>query len=197
MFWFEPPSQLVNWEYHAEKVLDDEHIQFIENYVLDNESQIQRAEILTQAGAPVTEYRRCDIFFFSDYEHTSPLYRKVYDAISEINSHHFRFALSYAEPFQYSMYKAEDLGFYDLHCDSYLRNTSGFIRKISFTILLNDPSEFEGGELLFHTEREPRKATMQKGDMILFPSFIPHSVTPVTKGVRKTLVGWICGPNFS
>ncbi len=78
-----------------------------------------------------------------------------------------------------------------------LRNTSGFTRKISFSILLNDPSEFEGGKLLFHISKDPVEAQLEKkGDMVLFPSFIPHSVTPVTKGVRKALVGWICGPNL-
>jgi PKHD-type hydroxylase len=198
MFWFEPPSQMINWEYCAKNVLNDEYIEFIEAYVKANESQLAKAEVRTGTDVPYDDnYRRSDILFFADFQSASPLYKKIYDVVTQVNTQHFRYALSYTEPFQYSVYKEEDLGFYDIHCDSYLRNTSGFIRKISFTILLNDPSEFEGGELLFHTERVPVKATMNKGDMMLFPSFIPHSVTPVTKGVRKTLVGWICGPNFS
>ena len=60
----------------------------------------------------------------------------------------------------------------------------------------NDPEDFEGGDLLLHTTNKPFKAEMKKGDMFLFPSFVPHSVTPVTKGVRRSLVGWVCGPNF-
>ena len=32
-----------------------------------------------------------------------------------------------------------------------------------------------------------------RGAMALFPSFLPHRVTPVTRGVRYSLVGWVCG----
>ena len=33
----------------------------------------------------------------------------------------------------------------------------------------------------------------EKGTMILFPSFVHHQVTPVIKGIRKSLVGWCNG----
>ena len=197
MFWFEPPSQLVSWDYKAENVLDDTHIEFIEEYVKANSSQLVKAEVRTGTDIPYDDdYRRSDVFFFTDFQSTSPLYKKIYDIVTEINTHHFKYSICYVEPFQYSVYKEEVAGFYDVHCDSHLRNTSGFIRKISFSILLNDPSEFEGGKLLLNTARVPIELQMNKGDMVLFPSFTPHSVTPVTKGVRKALVGWICGPNL-
>lgn len=198
MFWFEPPSQLISWEYTAKDVFDNTHIEFIENYVNERRSQLRKAEVQTGTDIPYDDnYRRSDIFFFTDFQSSSLLYEKIYSVVAEINTHHFKYSISYVEPLQYSVYKEEVAGFYNIHCDSHLRNTSGFIRKISFSILLNDPSEFEGGKLLFHTEKEPIEAKLEKkGDMVLFPSFIPHSVTPVTKGVRKALVGWICGPNL-
>ena len=34
----------------------------------------------------------------------------------------------------------------------------------------------------------------EKGRVLIFPSFLPHKVTPVTKGVRKSLVTWMEGP---
>ena len=198
MFWFEPPNQLINWEFNAPGALDDSYIEWIENYVKENSSQLVKAEVQTGTATPYDDdLRRSDVFFFNDLQSAMPLYKTIYDIVTEINMIHFRYSICYAEPFQYSVYKEEVAGFYDTHCDSPLRNTGGFIRKISFSILLNDPSEFEGGKLLLHTAKEPIETKLEKkGDMVLFPSYIPHSVTPVKKGVRRSLVGWICGPNF-
>lgn len=43
-----------------------------------------------------------------------------------------------------------------------------------------------------HIQVAPR----DKGTVIIFPSYILHRVTPVTKGVRKSLAVWISGPRF-
>ena len=36
-----------------------------------------------------------------------------------------------------------------------------------------------------------------KGSIVVFPAHIYHRVTPVTKGVRKSLVVWNCGYPFA
>ena len=66
-------------------------------------------------------------------------------------------------------------------------------RKLSMTIVLN--SEFEGGdfELRDLDEKIPR---LNKGSVIVFPSFIHHRVAPVTRGIRYSLVTWFVGPPF-
>ena len=197
MLWFEPPNELLSWEYIAPKVLDDANIEFLEGFVADNPSHLVKAEVRTGNDNPVdADYRRSDIMFLQDIAYFQSIYDQVLKAALTINSTYFKYSLNYSELFQYSVYKEDDQGYYDIHCDSHLRNTSGSTRKLSFSILLTDPSEFEGGDLLLHTNRDPFKVELDKGDIVLFPSFIPHSVTPVTKGVRRTLVGWICGPNF-
>jgi predicted 2-oxoglutarate/Fe(II)-dependent dioxygenase YbiX len=43
---------------------------------------------------------------------------------------------------------------------------------------------------------EPTKITKQKGLVAAFPSYVLHRVTPVTRGVRKTIVVWLTGPRF-
>jgi PKHD-type hydroxylase len=196
MIWFEPPNQIISWDYTIPNALTDSDIKMIENYAGAYPDQFEKAEVRTENSPVDLDYRRTDVMFLHDMEVFSELYNKVFDTVLSVNTTHFRYSLNYAEVLQYSVYKGSDLGYYDIHCDTQLRNTSGFNRKISFSILLNDPSEFEGGDLLFHASREPYCAEMKKGDMVLFPSFLPHSVSPVTKGVRKTLVGWICGPNL-
>ena len=199
MIWFEPPSQLVGWEFNAPGVLDSKMIDFLNEHATNNPLSLQPAEVNNDAKADKNieqSYRRSEIMFLTDMEHFSNLYNIIIGAVLEVNNTHFKYALNHIEPLQYSVYRSENMGCYDVHTDSYLRNTSGFNRKVSFSILLDDPADFEGGDLLLHTASEPIKADMKKGDMFLFPSFIPHSVTPVTHGVRRSLVGWVYGPNF-
>lgn len=94
---------------------------------------------------------------------------------------------------------------YDWHTDGKPGEGSTKCRKISTSILLNDPSEYEGGELLFRSYVPPydnvpkiihTKEIMQQGTVITFPSFVMHKVTPVTKGIRYSLVIWHRGDNF-
>ena len=64
------------------------------------------------------------------------------------------------------------------------------------TIQLSDSNDYKGGDLQFiHTE-EHKSKIRQKGDIIIFPSYVWHRVTPITEGKRHALVGWIHGPAF-
>ena len=69
-------------------------------------------------------------------------------------------------------------------------------RKLSLTILLNDPSEFKGGEFQLQTKNEPSTISLTKGEVVFFPSFLLHRVTTLTEGIRKSLVVWVTGPKF-
>ena len=200
MIWFEPPSQMIGWGYTAPTVLDDTMIDFVTSYADEHDSLFQSGEIWDKGNEPGNSiekgYRRSNIMFLTDMDYFRNLYNHIIETVLNVNNTHFKYALNYLEPLQYSVYESANLGYYDIHTDSYLRNTSGFIRKVSFSILLDDPADFEGGDFLVHATQEPVKIEIQKGDIFLFPSFVPHSVTPVTKGVRRALVGWVCGPNF-
>ena len=70
-------------------------------------------------------------------------------------------------------------------------------RKLSVSIQLTDPEEYEGGELNFFINKDVIEAPKTKGTVIIFPSFFMHKVKMVTKGVRKSLVIWIHGPVFN
>ena len=78
-------------------------------------------------------------------------------------------------------------------------NLLGTVRKISLSAVLND--DYEGGELLFRTlhensEIKETSITPNKGDLVIFPSYIDHKVAPVTKGIRYSVVAWYGGPPF-
>lgn len=98
------------------------------------------------------------------------------------------------EKTQIGRYKSTDEGHYDWHMDSF-SPINGMQRKLSISILLSDPSEFEGGELQFKGI-EDQKVLTKQGSIVVFPSFIEHRVTPVTKGVRYSAVTWASGPSF-
>lgn len=72
-----------------------------------------------------------------------------------------------------------------------------YVRKLSFSLLLSDPDTYEGGNLQFIAENgKTYYAPRQKGAIILFDSRTQHRVKKVTKGVRKSIVGWVCGPRW-
>jgi PKHD-type hydroxylase len=66
-------------------------------------------------------------------------------------------------------------------------------RKISASLLLNDESEYEGGDLVVLDEIIKTK---KQGTIIVFPSFMAHQVTPITRGVRYSAVCWMGGPKW-
>ena len=71
------------------------------------------------------------------------------------------------------------------------------VRKLSFVVQLSDPDDYEGGNLqLLDEGGKPYIAPRRRGTVILFDSRTQHRVQKVTKGVRKSLVGWTVGPRW-
>lgn len=72
-----------------------------------------------------------------------------------------------------------------------------YVRKLSFVLQLSDIDEYTGGELqLLDNNHKTFFAPKQRGTMILFDSRTPHRVRKVKSGIRKSLVGWVCGPRW-
>ena len=70
-------------------------------------------------------------------------------------------------------------------------------RKLSASLLVSDPSEYEGGDLiLLDYHNNEVKMPKEKGSIIVFDSRLPHKVTPVTTGKRISLVTWMYGPKL-
>ena len=108
----------------------------------------------------------------------------------------YNFSLHEFEPAQYTVYQKDD--YYDWHIDNHSKPYhNGMIRKLSFTLCLND--EYEGGNFSIwdaHPKTEKsniKKIKLKKGTMLVFPSHLWHKVDKVTKGTRKVLVGWVVG----
>lgn len=139
----------------------------------------------------------------------------------------WRYDLDWYETFQFTVYRPG--GFYGWHADGsschlskYRRhipgvsdvkdnnkllpnhtiyeNFVGKVRKLSMTLNLNVPGDYEGGNLKFdlgpHSKNERYYECVEirpQGSLAVFPSSVYHQVTPVTKGIRYSLVLWCLG----
>lgn len=82
---------------------------------------------------------------------------------------------------------------YGTHVDNALMsNNSNLCRSdVSFTLFLNSPADYEGGELVIEGVQEEKAYKLEAGSAIVYPSTSLHRVEPVTKGTRLVAVGWV------
>lgn len=149
-----------------------------------------------------TPYRKSKISFFNRNENTFWIFDKINYYVEQLNDLFFNFDLNGYDTIQFTEYDSQYRGEYKYHMDMSLSVDSSeeiCFRKLSFVVLLDKPEkDFSGGKLMFNTSSENECSEMffEKGSIVVFPSFLIHKVTPVTKGIRRTLVGWILGPKF-
>ena len=138
------------------------------------------------------------------------IYNAILPFVREANiQSNWNFQWSRSEPCQWTKYGKTQ--HYTWHIDQFKSPINkpgdpfhGLVRKLSVTVSLADGDTYEGGDLEFdlrnHSDATPNIITSQdarkKGSLIIFPSFLWHRVTPVTKGTRYSLVIWNCGNPF-
>jgi len=155
----------------------------------------------------LTEYRKSKVNFHHPNDDNIWIFDRLNNLINHVNNEFFNFDLNGYEFYQYSEYREEDSGHYNWHTDVALGGDNlnefkqGFAgletRKLSISLLLNEPEvDFSGGDFYVKMDDEGTHVPCKKGRAILFPSYTLHKVSPVTKGVRKSLVVWVTGPKF-
>ena len=78
-----------------------------------------------------------------------------------------------------------------------LVDTTNYQRKLSFSLQLSDPDDYEGGNFQMIDNGDGLfVAPRTKGALIIFDSRTKHRVCKVKKGTRRSLVGWVMGPRF-
>lgn len=81
----------------------------------------------------------------------------------------------------------------DWHMDVGYEETEA--RKLTVVVQLSESPAYDGGELEFFPGHTPAFSRL-RGTVIVFPPFLVHRVTPVTRGKRSTMVTWLHGPKF-
>lgn len=138
------------------------------------------------------QMRKSNVCFLPPTEIPFVYYRLTH-VINELNKKCFNFDVTgFGEFLQFAEYKEGD--FIHSHLD--MGNTM-IPRKLTLSVQLTDENDYEGGDIEVMTSAEhPLKLSRQRGAVLVFPSYIMHRVTPVTRGVRHSLVGWVTGPQF-
>jgi len=157
--------------------------------------QPQQAQVgMNKPGGGTDTKKRVTTISWIPFKEMEPMYTDLYKFIQKANENHFGFGdIRITENAQFTEYP--EGGFYDWHmdCDVNMAHEPP-VRKISMTLLLNDPSEFEGGDLELMSSG--KFAELKQGHAIIFASFLNHRVSPVTRGVRQSLVVWFGGKPF-
>lgn len=191
-----------NQYWYFKKAIPSNEIDIIINLCENN--NLQQAKIDTKQIVNKKK-RDCLISWCND--------KKIYDIINPYiqnanKNAGWNFEISWNEDCQYTVYNKSQ--FYGYHIDSNVepytnnlnKNYNGKIRKLSMTLQLTDPSEYNGGDFYVKyfdsgkVKEHKIKDAKEKGTLIVFPSSLLHRVTPITKGTRKSLVCWTLGFPF-
>ncbi len=162
--------------------------------------QSLEAQKATTAGGIEDSVRSSKVRWIPQEDSWYWLYEKLSNMVVAANDELWKFNLSHLpEQIQYTEYYATDKGHYDWHQDIGPNLLSK--RKISITVQLSDPSEYEGGDLQLFTggnyeDNSFITANKAKGAVFIFPSYMLHRVTKVTKGVRRSFVLWVGGSHY-
>ena len=128
----------------------------------------------------------------------SPQSQWIYDRVQRVaralNDRSYQFDLrGFSENLQYTIYNGTEGGHYDWHVD---HGPLKVQRKLSISVQLSDPSDYDGCNLEFQAGNKIETAPRNLGAVVAFPSYVLHRVTPCTRGTRKALVAWTTGPKL-
>jgi PKHD-type hydroxylase len=136
-------------------------------------------------------YRKASAAWIRPDEDTLWIYQRITTMVAKLNAWYRYELYGFLEPLHFVRY--DPGGKFDWHLDCGGGPTC--TRKLSVTIQLSAPADYEGGGLEFCPQGELHRSRYH-GAGIVFPSTLAHRVTPVGSGVRRAIVAWIHGPSF-
>lgn len=170
--------------YNYFDVYTPEECKEIYSFLLDH-----KADAIDRA----TKLKKVDVSFH-ETKIAEPLIEKFLRNVEIANEEYFGFNL-FGRPRTVNLNVYEKGMQYPMHRDS---SGLGSARDLKLTAILNLSFEpYEGGDLMMSYDREILMEDLRiTGNMIVFPTFLFHKVTPVTKGRRISLSAWFSGPNW-
>jgi PKHD-type hydroxylase len=155
----------------------------------------ERAELVL-ADDPFGKKRVTDVSWLERGEKTHWLYARLEQIVQQLNSQYYKYDIyrELREPLQYTVYESSQGGHYNWHVDHGAGGPDA--RKLSISVQLSDPSAYQGCDLELDFGDDDVPAPRARGTVVIFSSYVLHRVTPITAGVRKSLVAWVSGPQF-
>ena len=150
---------------------------------------------LTDATGNSTDQnlRKSSLNFINPEESVMWIFERLARNAIELNNQRFQFDISgLNEGLQLAKYDQSDQ--FNWHSD--FSGGPASQRKLSMSVQLSDPDEYQGGDLQFMINDQAHNALRTPGTLVVFPSFVMHRVTPITAGSRMSLVGWVNGMPF-
>jgi len=191
------PTSNYNRIYHVSNVFTDEMIFHLENMVHSNYTFSKGRTGTSELGNDTDSYKtnNRDIAYINPANHSKWLYDILFPIALEANKQFYHFDIDIVtDPIHYVIYP-EDGGHLDWHMDVGAFGVNR--RKLAMTVQLSDHNDYEGGDLqIWGGGQEPISVKRNKGDVSVFPTFLLHRVTPITRGQRKILVFWTGGRAF-
>ncbi len=187
-----------NTFYYFKNVFNDDMISELERMVHSNYSFSKGRTGVAEKGTDTDSYEtnNRDIAYIEPTNDSKWLYDLLFPLVEQANDAVFKFDIdTVTDPIHYVIYP-EDGGHLDWHMD--IGSNAVNRRKLAMTVQLSDPSDYDGGEFEIWMGGSSGflQLPREKGDVIIFPSFLMHRVKPITRGQRKCLVFWTGGRPF-
>lgn len=150
----------------------------------------------TFSGTDDKSVRSSSIKWIPQNDEWSWLYERLMSLAAQANKELWNFDLiSAPELIQYTEYYASEEGHYDWHQD--IGPNEGSLRKVSITVQLSESDEYQGGDLEIWTGGSAVHTSERgAGVVVVFPSYLMHRVSKVTKGTRRSFVLWVGGEHY-
>jgi len=140
------------------------------------------------------EIRDSDVCFF-EHKDSAWFHKRIQAIVKNVNEEWYHFELDGSDGYQYTEYKGNG-GHYTWHVDTSECDSGLGTRKLSAILMLSNPEEYDGGDLIVCPMGVNEVVKLNRGDIALFPSYFLHKVEPTTGGLRRTIVNWNYGPEF-
>ena len=157
--------------------------------------------VIPEKSAPKDTNLRSTDVAFSDQQYFYDLLCPFVNGANESAGWHFD--LDWFSPVQIAKYKKNQ--HYDWHIDGSSDkhgSKNSRVRKLSLVAILSNG--YLGGEFELSVNHRGRNCVANEilnpelsvGDVIVFPSFVWHRSTPITKGTKYSASMWCLGPPF-
>jgi Rps23 Pro-64 3,4-dihydroxylase Tpa1-like proline 4-hydroxylase len=176
---------------------------------IENDSSITGRELHKGGTINNADHMRNSAISFTPNHHWITGFMWYY--VSQCNMYNFMYDIEAFDNsvLQYTVYTKGM--FYDWHSDDTISNQASMVqprlkghqalikeytRKLSFSLQLSGPDEYEGGELQIMVQNKLHTVPKDLGSIVIFDSRLKHRVRKVKSGVRRSLVGWVLGPRW-